>query len=363
MTNKERFIRCVLGQEIDRTPFIFYFGPWGTTVQKWAEEGVENPGSAWLTGFGFDPPILMLSGIVNHLYCPAYEPKVLEKKGNILIMQDHLGQIIQCVEGKEGIPHILKSPVTCLEDWERIKHERLDPDDPRRFPANWKELTEQWKTADAPIQIGAFPCGLYGTLRDLMGVEGSLIAFYDDPNLVKTVMDDLTDFWLRIFAHITRDVQVDMIHIWEDMSGKQGPLISPAFIREFMLPNYKCIRDFADAHGIPIMVVDTDGNCEELIPLFSEAGINMMLPFEVTGGSDVTVLREKYPYMAMLGGINKNEIGKGREAIDRELERIRPLLGKPGYIPALDHLIPPEVSFSDYTYFVNRLRGMILGEI
>ena len=47
----------------------------------------------------------------------------------------------------------------------------------------------------------------------------------------------------------------------------------------------------------------------------------------------------------------------------RAMERIRPLLGKPGYIPALDHLIPPEVSFTDYTYFVNRLRGMILGEI
>lgn len=152
MTNKERFIRCVLGQDIDRTPFIFYFGPWGTTVQKWAEEGV----------------------------------------------------------------------------------------------------------------------------------EGSLTAFYDDPEPVKTVMDDLTDFRLRIFELITRDVQVDMIHIWEDMSGKQGSLISPAFVREFMLPNYK---------------------------------------------------------------------------------RIRPLLGKPGYIPALDHLIPPEVSFVDYTYFVNRLRGMIHGEI
>jgi uroporphyrinogen decarboxylase len=87
-----------------------------------------------------------------------------------------------------------------------------------------------------------------------------------------------------------------------------------------------------------------------------------MLPFEGTGGSDVTVLREKYPYMAMLGGLNKNEIGKGREAIDRELERIRPLRGQPGYIPALDQLIPPEVSFADYSYLVNRLREMIYGE-
>ncbi len=44
-------------------------------------------------------------------------------------------------------------------------------------------------------------------------------------------------------------------------------------------------------------------------------------------------------------------------------KRIRLLLGKPGYIPAPDHLILPEVSFEDYTYCVNRLKALILGEI
>ena len=57
-------------------------------------------------------------------------------------------------------------------------------------------------------------------------MEESLIAFYDDPEPVKTVMDDLTDLRLRSFELITRDVQVDMIHIWEGMSGKQGSLIN-----------------------------------------------------------------------------------------------------------------------------------------
>ena len=51
------------------------------------------------------------------------------------------------------------------------------------------------------------------------------------------------------------------------------------------------------------------------------------------------------PPILMLRGIHKNEIGKSREAIDREPERIRPLLGKPGYIPAPDHLIPPRCPF------------------
>lgn len=359
MTNRERYIDCALGKPIDRSPFAFYFGPWRETLIAWEEQGVKNPGTAWLEGFGFDPQVIKVAETVNQLHYPEFEPHIIERKSNTVIEMDWLGQVIERVEGKDGISKILKSPVTCREEWETLKKERLDPHDPRRFPRDWKQQVAAWKTIDAPVQIGLFPCGLYGTLRDLMGVEGSLYAFYDDPELVHDIMDYLTDFWIVIYEKICADIQVDILHIWEDMSGKQGSLLSPDIIREFMLPNYRKLKKFADEHGIPVLQVDTDGNCEMLIRVFHEAGINMMMPFEVTAESDIRDLRQRYPYMAMQGGIDKQEITKGSAAIDAELERIRPLINKPGYFPALDHLIPPELSFQDYTYFVHRLREMI----
>jgi hypothetical protein len=45
-----------------------------------------------------------------------------------------------------------------------------------------------------------------------------------------------------------------------------------------------------------------------------------------------------------MGGIDKQEIAKGKVAIDEELERVREMFTKSGYIPALDHLIYPEIS-------------------
>ena len=83
-----------------------------------------------------------------------------------------------------------------------------------------------------------------------------------------------------------------------------------------------------------------------------------MLPFEVQAGNNVLELRERFPYMGMLGGIDKIQIAKGRDAIDRELDRISPLIGKPGYIPQLDHLIPPDVSYEDYLYFCAQLKAL-----
>lgn len=39
---------------------------------------------------------------------------------------------------------------------------------------------------------------------------------------------------------------------------------------------------------------------------------------------------------------------RGGAAIDHELERLRPLLEQGGYIPHLDHLVPPDISYRNY---------------
>ena len=174
----------------------------------------------------------------------------------------------------------------------------------------------------------------FGTARELMGVENLLISFYDQPEMVKDIMDYLTDFWIALYEKVCRHVRVDCIHIWEDMSGKQGPLISPDMIRAFMLPNYIKIADFARQHDIP---------------------------FEVAAGSDVVQYREQYPEFSMLGGIDKRAIAMGKKSIDEELRRIEPMLHKNGYFPALDHLIHPEVSWKDFCYYSKCLREMIEG--
>jgi uroporphyrinogen-III decarboxylase len=358
MKNRERIIRCALNEPIDRSPFSFYFGPWPETTARWQRENGKGS-NAWIEGFGFDQSAQLIGCIVNQLHYPAFEYRELSRNGDVLVCQDTLGQIVERIESRSGIPRIIRSPVENRDEWEALKKARLDPEIPERFPPNWPDLVKILNETDAPAQVGIYPCGLYGTLRDLMGVEGSLIAFYDDPDLVRDIMDYLTDFWIAIYEKIAKDVRLDIIHIWEDMSGKQGSLISPALIREFMLPNYRKLRKFADSYDIPILQVDTDGNCEELIPLFLESGVNMMLPFEVPAGSDVVSLREKYPRMSMMGGIDKMEIAKGKAAIDRELLRIKPLINETGYFPALDHLISPDISYEDYCYFVYQLKDMI----
>lgn len=361
MTDRERLIRCACNEPVDRIPFFFYFGPWGETIEEWKKEGIDDP-NAWCDPkFGFDLPIWNMSGLVNLLYQPMFEYKVLEtREDGHVITQDQFGIVSESIPGKSGIPKIIKNPITCRADWEKIRDERLDPKDPARFSPEFDAYIAHIKEAGYPVQVGSFPYGLFGTLRDMIGVEELCYMFYEDPDLIHEMMDYLTDLWIYLYGKVAEKIQIDLIHIWEDMSGKTGSLISPAMVREFMLPNYRKIRDFADAHGIRVVTVDTDGICDELIPLFLEAGVNLMMPFEIAAGNDIVELRRRFPQMAMMGGIDKREIAKGKEAIDRELDKIEPLLAESGFFPAMDHLIPPDVSYKDYCYFVNELRRRIM---
>jgi len=364
MTNRERILNLAAGKEVDRKPLFFYFGPWPQTMERWQKEGLRlepqmDQGAAFRSVCGLDAGIAILP--VNLGYAPAFTSEVLEDLGERLKIRDALG-VVQLIR-KEGasIPHYIDYPVKCREDWLKLKEERLNPETPGRIPDNFDEVVQSLEKEGFALQLGYYPYGLFGTLRDMIGVEDLLMWFYDEPELIREMMDDLTTFWLAIYQKvIDRGVKVDVIHIWEDMSGKTGPLISPKMVREFMAPNYRRIRDFADRNGIPIMVVDTDGDVTALIEPFMEAGVNMLLPFEVQAGMDICKVAKEYPELAIMGGFDKRVLWDSREAIDREVERLRPMFEKGmRYFVAPDHLIPPEVPYELFQYFLDKIRPLL----
>jgi uroporphyrinogen decarboxylase len=341
---------------VDRLPFVFYLGPWDETIERWRQEGLDTH-KTWDESFWFDEGFVLIN--VNLGYSPAFTYEVIEEKANTRIIKDSFGIIQEVRKSGSSIPRYIEYPIKNIADWRKLKEERLDPEDPCRFPDNWGELVNQYNSGEKIVQLGDYPYGLFGTLRDMLGVETLLVSFYDQPELIREIMDYLTDFWLSIYAKVCRQVKVDAIHMWEDMSGKNGSLISPKMVREFMMPNYKKIKAFADVQGIKIFSLDTDGDCSKLIPLFMECGINLVFPFEVAAGCDIVAYRKQYPNLGIMGGIDKQEIAKGKACIDRELERIAEVFNHSGYIPSLDHLIHPEISWEDFIYFVSRLKQMI----
>jgi len=146
----------------------------------------------------------------------------------------------------------------------------------------------------------------------------------------------------------------------DDMAGKAGPLCSPATYREFCLPPLQRVTSLLRQHGIDIIIVDSDGNNDVLIPLWLEAGVSGLRPFEIAADCDPVRTRREYPGLIMQGGIDKRALAHGQEAIDREiLSKVPWLCLQGGYFPQVDHLVPPDVSLANYTYYARLLRGVV----
>ena len=168
-------------------------------------------------------------------------------------------------------------------------------------------------------------------------------------------METNTEFILGVLRRVTETAPLTTVFFWEDMCYRSGPLISPKMFREFMLPRYKRITEFARSQGIDRIFVDSDGDVSQLIPLWIEAGINGVYPMEVAAGMDVAKLRREYGRdLLMTGGIDKRVLAQGRAAIDEELRRRMPVAESGGYIPHLDHAIPHDVPYEAFVYYWKR---------
>ena len=145
---------------------------------------------------------------------------------------------------------------------------------------------------------------------------------------------------------------------WEDMCFKTGPLISPKMFKKFMVPRYKKVTELLHSAGVDSIFVDSDGKLSALIPLWLDAGINGFWPLECAADNNAVALRKEYGKDIILAGnIDKRAFLKGKDVLREEvMSKVPTLIESGGYFPSLDHLVPPDVPFEMYDYFIDLLR-------
>ena len=360
LTPRERFLNCCLGRPVDHVPYGVGLGwwPWEDALERWREESgkkdLDIVSEFGLERFFASPPL-------RQNIWPLFEEKVLRDEGEYIVRRNGRGITERMHKHGTGMPEFLDYPVKTPADWARIKRERLDPDAPGRVDVDWEAFRKRASLRGETVVVGDFPNGVFGYARELMGAEELLIAFYTEPEMVRDMMEHLTTLWLSLWERVAAETRIDWVHIWEDMSGRQGSLISPAMVEQFMMPQYDRIADFARRHGIEIMSVDSDGDVSELVPVMMRHGVNLYLPFEVQAGCDILEYRRKYPTLAINGGLDKRALAAGKAAIDREVAKAREMVRRGRYIPGFDHLIPSDVPWENYRYAALALKDVCYG--
>jgi len=282
-------------------------------------------------------------------------------EGEYEITESETGAITrrQVINGTKvyGMPEFVRYPVRDRKSWEFYKSHVT----PEKIMSK-EEVEENCKrfdNRDYPLCINAGICG-YGQIRNLFGTENASLVFYDDPELVDEIVQTSLENIRKYTFPLIERLNPEIVLQWEDMSYKQGMLISPVQFDRFFGDSYSEMCDCAAANGVDMVGVDSDGNIMELTGVLAKYGVNGIFPCEVKSDNDVFVLREKYPEFIFCGWLEKEVINGGNENLIKKeiMHKVPALLGKGGYFPNTDHFIQPLATFENLCRFMTLLHDV-----
>jgi uroporphyrinogen decarboxylase len=354
MTDLERFHATMNYGPRDRAPFHEFMWPtWPETADRWAKEAGYDPEK---TTFGCDHWVVESEWFFP---TPPFARTIVEEDERTVTFVDPQGILMR--EFKENplssMPAFIRFPVETREDFRKFWAERMKPDLGARLGPDWREKLAAHRDRDYVLVVLADRWGgFFGTLRNLVGVERLCTLFYDDPAFIEEMMEADADFLIAMLSQMLEYTTIDVFGFWEDMAYKAGPLIGPNLVRKFMVPRYRKVIDFGRSKGVKWFALDSDGDVNLLIRPWMDAGIDLLYPWEVQAGMDVNKIRKEYGRdLRLLGGMDKRALVQGKEAVDAEIARHKRLIDEGGFIPMLDHSAPPDISYENYCYFMERL--------
>ena len=371
MNERERFLAIMEYRPVDQVP-NHEVGVWQQTIDRWEQEGlnVYDLTWDWFTGCDYFEMDAREYIPVNYYLLPAFEEETLEETDRYIIRRQASGIVTKAL--KEGSSHGMRAsmdqyldfPVKNLEDFQQLK-KRLNPHLAGRYPAEWRKIMlPRWQQREHVLVMGinCSTTGFFWRAREWMGTEGVCYAWYDQPRLMHEMMEFIANFTIEVSRPILEQVAPDYVFINEDMAMKNGPLLSPRTYRTFIFPHMKRLVDYLKKAGVRYVLVDTDGNSEPLIPLLMEAGVDGLWPLERASDMDPILIRKKYGKdLRLWGAVDKRELTKDKGAIDDHLRTFLPLIEEGGFIPTVDHLVPPDVPLENFMYYMKRKQALLAG--
>ncbi|MCK5812156.1 MAG: hypothetical protein KAG94_04615 [Clostridiales bacterium] len=306
----------------DRLPMMEWAGWWDKTLTRFREEGA--------------PKEIPKEELREYLGLDMFRQFWISPKTNAFIK---LSEQDQKVSNK--LSYELLKPILYGKDAILLRKQKIES----LVAAHDKGDCVVWLTLE----------GFFWFPRTLFGIEEHFYAFYDEPELMHEINQDLVDYNIFLIEEFCKLLRPEFMTFAEDMSYNLGPMLSEAQFDEFLLPYYKQVVPILKKYDI-IPMIDTDGQLEPMIPWLKRAGIEGALPLERQAGVDVSNLRKNHPDFKIIGAYDKMVMKNGEQAMRNEFERILPVMKMGGYIPSVDHQTPPDVSLENYKIYVNLLR-------
>jgi len=349
VTPRERFLTILNYQPPDAPLLMAWMGFSDAVLARWRREGMPVDGDP-KEFFGLANVCSLPVSVFPY---PERQDIVLEEGPAHRIVRNNRDLIVRHDDNAPHFPKVLDGPVKSREDWERYKV-RVNRGCEERYD-RLRDAAEELRRSDMPVILGLRGCW---EIRYFLGMTEALCMLHDDPAFVV----EMLDFWFghqwEIIERACDFIVPDAVCMWEDLAYKNGPFVSPAMYRRFFARYHRETARCLTARGVRHFLVDCDGNIDTLLPLFLENGITGTYPLECQSDADPVKFRRLYGRrVQLIGGIDKRALIAGREATKAEVEyKLTNLAADSGFLPSIDHAVPPEVALDTFRFYVDCVR-------
>ena len=326
MNHVERFRALMSFQPVDRLPRWEWATWWDKTIERWHGEGLPahlNDTFAIHEYFGLDP--------YKQFWMPIRSSTFPAARGH------GVGFVSDDQDYEAVLPHLyppIDETLAAMRPWGS------------RQRAGEAVV---WVTFD----------GFFWYPRTLFGIEPHMYAFYDHPELMHRMNQDLADHIIRSLKAMAPVCCPTFMTLAEDMSYNHGPMLSEALFNEFLAPYYRQLIPVVRELNI-IPIIDSDGDITQMVPWLAGVDVHGFLPLERQAGVDGALLHRQFPDLQIIGHFDKMTMPMGEAAMRAEFERLLPLMRTGGFIPSVDHQTPPGVSLELYRIYLRLLNEYTL---
>jgi len=177
--------------------------------------------------------------------------------------------------------------------------------------------------------------GIFEQLHYLMGMDDTLINFYEEPEAMHELIAYITEHKIEIAKQLIKHVKPDALFHHDDWGSQISSFISPDMFAEFLVPAYKKLYGFYKENGVELIVHHSDSYAANLVPHMIEIGIDIWQG--VLSTNNIPELIKKYGgQISFMGGIDNGKVdfeGWTPELIAQEVEKVCRECGPLYFIP------------------------------
>ena len=203
----------------------------------------------------------------------------------------------------------------------------------------WAPYIEQAKKIDRnEVFATTFVAnGILEKLHYFMGMEDTMINFYEEPEIMHELIDFITDWEIECAGEIISHLHPDALFHHDDWGSQRSTFLSPEMFEEFIEPAYKKIYGFWKANGVELIVHHSDSYVATLFPNMIRVGIDVIQG--AVYENNIPELLKKYgSQISIMAGLDNGKYDKedwSKEKIHKGLEDLFETAGTKYLIPCL----------------------------